>query len=680
MTRRKKPARLFAALTALLVLLTVASTVAKAGRDKDRPKESARLARWAAKPDQAGFRGRLMEMATAKDKVKAFRQVARTAIRELGGLARPSQVLPQQATEADHQETLGLLVPAGDLDADGKEDAAALYYNRIAGLRGVNGSALWSHDLSGFGGLLGAGPLDGVAGDDVLVVDVIERELEIGWQWTWTYQALSGKTGTVLWTRTYENVWTFAGAGPSGAYTDVDFAMPFGVGDLSGDGMLDLVVGRYNIAAAGSPSVEEFSSVAIFEVVSGATGTPTAEFPARGRFAYPDALLVPDLSGDQAPDIVTVSPTGSSDGTVTVDLAATSGKGGAPAWRRSLTTSRMPYFEGVNLNSDGRGDLIMGVRDLGRTFTGLNGTNGNTMWERETSSGWIEPVGDVTGDGGQELILVDRDDWYWSGETQVQAPAPAAKAAAKNRGKAARGTLDVPSLPGHEVAVSASTPCYGYGGYGCPPPPVPCYGYGGYGCPPPPPDDDPCDGSYGYGFTIASHYGYGGPCTFMQVMLLNGAVAEEIWSVGHRGTVESVGDGDGDGIGDVALEGYTQDEDTGQWSWTTTMLSGSDAERVWRAQVQGDYVFPLREDMNGDGADDLLLLDFSWFDRYGVVSGATGQPLWPTIQSGGWLWDIYPAALRGQAHDLLETSINPEEWAGVGRGVAGDTGDVLWER
>ncbi|HVM12476.1 MAG TPA: hypothetical protein VM638_08380, partial [Actinomycetota bacterium] len=487
-----------------------------------------------------GFRERLETFPTSHAPVRDFRRLIRSAAVELAALDRPS-------LSADHDfSDFRVLVPAGDLDGDGREDALDLSERTVAGVKGTNGATIWNQDYDGWGILLGTGALDALAGTDLITLEVLERDINAGYHWTMRVRGRSGRTGQILWTRSYENLWTVGRLGSTTGYVDTDFALPLGVGKLSTDAAPDVLVGRYNIARTSTPGASESGIATLFEAVSGANGVPLGSFPGAGRFGVPDAVIVPDLSNDGADDVVTVSVVRSTrHSSFTARLSAFPGSGGAPVWRRDIGGMfEQPYLVGHHLNGDGRGDLLVVEYGWYALVQALSGTNGSTLWaDAYWGDPWITAAGSATGPG-QDLLMISEGSGF--GVFAAALPTTSPDPTAKVRAPELAPSLGLPALPGHDVVSSpygcdgedCPDPCYGYGP-GCPP--EPCYG-GGYGCEP------SCPGGYGYAYA----YSGGGGCSVTAVTLIEGATGEWEWNREILGGYsEPAGDATGDGVVDV---------------------------------------------------------------------------------------------------------------------------------
>jgi hypothetical protein len=662
MARPKLPYRLFASLIALMLLLTVASTMARARKAQGGSPLPARAARQLQREDPRGFRANLWNLADAKDPAKAAQRLIRAAMLEVAGI--------EQSDAGGGGGPDGLLLAAGDLNADGRQDAVNWFLgDGIQAVRGSDGQGMWTREFGGFGIPVFVDDVDGVSGADILTVDYTTTELTGAYRTSIAVQALSGRTGNTVWTRTYENPWTVVKSGPTKGSADLDFAIPMATADLDADGSDDLLMGRYDVVTVkdSGTGLRDVRTAAVFEAVSGKTGRPTAAFAAEGRWAVPDASVIPDLTGDDADDVLVLSasrsgPNAPSSGRLT----AFSGKGGAPAWVANLQLPGWYYLDGVELDGDDRADVLV-TSYFGMQYVALSGRTGVQMWSiQEQDAYYLVPAGDVNGDNGQDLLMLI------SGFFE-----PPPQSGSEDALPAETGSLKVPPLPGHQGDPYS---CYGDD---CVPPPYTCYGYGG--CEPPIDCFAEEDGGTGVG--VASHYGYGyGPyCYADGLRLVDGALGSVLWEERYPGYVEVLDDATGDGIADaVSIDFYFTGSDGGYggdetWGTQTDLLSGRDGTTAWTHQAERGFTFPLGADLDGDGGSDLADFDYSGkADRYTAVSGKTGQSLWPGPGPGkGFVVSLEGAALGGEGMDLLETRYRRGDLSSGAR--SGADGSLLWK-
>ncbi|MGH2739615.1 MAG: FG-GAP repeat domain-containing protein [Actinomycetota bacterium] len=313
------------------------------------------------------------------------------------------------------------LIPAGDLNADGTEDALEhlfLYQyddsggkTRISGVDGVDGTTLWTIESGGYSDIRAMGDLDGVPGDDVLLEEQTSEPIPGGYQTTTIFRALRGADGGELWSRSYTGLYTlWVTVGSSEGSARLGSAYPAdGAEDLNGDDTADLLVERHGAAYVYDGTADRFAESTIFEAVSGRTGQPIAVFSATGA-SSPGVSWVPDFTGDGLTDVAVVSfspePTGGSAGG-TVSVSAYPGTGGPPKWQREVDVLGYAYYlHGADLDGDGFGDVLL-ESDAGKSrFDALSGVDGATMWALDRAR-WKghELAGDADGDGGEDVFV-----------------------------------------------------------------------------------------------------------------------------------------------------------------------------------------------------------------------------------------------------------------------------------
>ncbi|HEX9890853.1 MAG TPA: hypothetical protein VGB28_02165 [Actinomycetota bacterium] len=604
--RRRLRFRIEALLLTLLVLATLATTVAKAKRSSRNPPSAA------AAGAPRGYRSLLHQVGLGDEPL--IRDLTRRSALDAAGANIESHI------------DFRVLYPAGDLDGDQLGDAFEVSDQKMTAVRGTDGATLWTRTFMGWGFPVARSQLDGSGGLDVLLFEEDWSSTEAGYRMTVRLSALAGGSGAELWTRTFEGNgsegsiggYGYGGGGGLGASAEATFPVLAGVGDTTGDGRTDLLIGQYSYISAS----DQDSTSATFSVISGADGSLGPAFAAAGRFGWPDAVLVPDLSGDGHADVVTLSSfrlTGQ-DPAADTRLAAFPGIGGPPVWQASVTVEGYAFMQGLRLDGDARADLLLTIDHEATRLVALSGLSGATLWSRDLEQyAWYFPIGagDIGGDGGQEVLVLTAGGFFFF--SAGAAPATS--------------TLGIPTLPGH---TEASDPCYG--------------------C-------EPCDPD---------------PCPPPQATMLRGADGAVLWEVPVPDDEyhTPAGDVTGDGIQDVLMVG----PGTGSNNVAGRLISGRTGTQVWTRASTWDDLYPLFGDLDADGAQDLILLDYrSAGDRYVAVRGTTGQNLWTANRSpGGSLIVTIPGALGTDGADVLETAFGSSDIRIAA--VNGTNGAQLWRR
>lgn len=319
-------------------------------------------------------------------------------------------------------EGYGSLSAAGDLDGDGLDEAIErleIYvgersFVRLSAVDG-NGATSWSRTV-GHAEIIPAGNLDGVRGDDLLMMTFESQPIPGAFVQSLILTGLSGKDGTDLWTRRFDGANTGVSVGSSGSYVDSGTTYPRSLAsDTNGDGAPDLLVARQHGTFIGDETSQTYTgaSTVVFELVSGRTGMPISVFASPDPGSASDATAVADLSGDGLDDVVLASwPTPERSGEQPVTVAAYSGRG-MPLWRSDIRTLGYPIVIGSALDGDKLSDvLVQSVAfdpehgDPGPTsLIAISGEDGSPLW-RSTLRGYVDafPAGDATKDGGNELL------------------------------------------------------------------------------------------------------------------------------------------------------------------------------------------------------------------------------------------------------------------------------------
>jgi len=304
----------------------------------------------------------------------------------------------------DLADETAIMFPAGDLDADGGEDAIERRGRsgdlRISAVRGTDGDDLWRVQPADPTSVIPMGDLDGVPGDDLILVSVRtdflyptpERQVT-------SFTAVRGKDGTQLWTKLYAGSSAVWGLGQS-----INVPSTRSIADADGDEASDLLLAV--------PARALFVGPTSFELISGSTGSVIAAFPGVGAMSGAEALMVPDLTGDGLDDVAVLSWIWNDQAGEHGDLAVYPGLGGPPVWRLALEGTR-PEIEAFHLDGDGVGDLFLETlrweeetAAITTEWVALSGEDGRSLWHLETpESGWSWPAGDADGDGGEEVVL-----------------------------------------------------------------------------------------------------------------------------------------------------------------------------------------------------------------------------------------------------------------------------------
>lgn len=318
--------------------------------------------------------------------------------------------------------------PAGDLDGDGQAEAfvytidISTYILTLEAVDG-DGTSLWNRtfdlleeDLYLLVPIL-PGDLDGDGGDDVLLWTL--RITDSTGQYAcvpfaacayaadidaeWGLQSLDGGDGTVLSDTRYP---AFASAvaafdtTPTPTFTyaqivevDNNLVYPVPLGDVDGDGGIDLVVVQddleFILAYTVTYPIVAFTFAYVFSVsvdsdatlVRGADGTALGGYTvARDTLDNPYVLALGDTSGDGIQDLAVLT------------LEGNNVFGAACAWT---------LIAGHCVGTPGVYNAILSVRSA---------LDGSTHWEDEAFDAWhLALPGDVNGDGADDIALADFD-------------------------------------------------------------------------------------------------------------------------------------------------------------------------------------------------------------------------------------------------------------------------------
>ncbi|MGH2738979.1 MAG: FG-GAP repeat domain-containing protein [Actinomycetota bacterium] len=527
-----------------------------------------------------------------------------------------------------------VLIPAGDLDGDGSEDAIehlglstdTSEVTRLSGVRGSDGTTLWSMDFDGYVEPYPVENLDGSAGTDVIVLRWSFQPNPAGELATTTLTAVRGEDGEQVWTREYTGFATWVGVGSSGGSVQLGHAYPRRVAeDMNGDGAGDLLISRSAsgyLYEGGTGTFRE-SANAIFEVVSGRTGELISAIPVVGIQGYPDADVIPDVTGDGLADVLTMSvsfdPAAAPSQGGTASLSAYPGTGGLPVWQTQVEVLSPPYLQTADLDGDGGGDALLvsnSFDESGATssrFDAISGNDGSSMWQLEFD-GYADAIvaGDATDDAGQDLLA-----FVGLGGSEGEEP----------------GALLVRGSDGETVWARSS------------------------------PD-------------IASSY----PASDA-----TGDGVLDLLSTGPRSTrpaPEPLVDAPGGGEARTAKAKL--ETPSGGRRNLVRIFDGANGKRVWTRVVdRRAYVLTIGGDLDGDGADDLAVIQQRRASvSYFPISGKTGRGLWGrAISVKGYINQISAATLRGGPRgDVLESGSGSKGELLFAAARSGSSGARLWER
>jgi flagellin-like hook-associated protein FlgL len=173
------------------------------------------------------------------------------------------------------------------------------------------------------------------------------------------------------------------------------------LGDLNGDGIVDLVT------AGASDSSDGYATIRL-GVGNGSFGTATSFAMEAGIFSF--GLALGDLNGDGILDLVTAGQSDSADGYATIRLGTGNGSfGAATSYATEGILSRSVSLG--DLNGDGILDLVTaGLSDSFDGYASIrlgvgNGTFGvATSYAAESSISQAVSLGDLNGDGILDLV------------------------------------------------------------------------------------------------------------------------------------------------------------------------------------------------------------------------------------------------------------------------------------
>lgn len=602
------------------VLVVLSLAVPASAKPAAADKELARAA------DLFGYRAHLARLASgSSDPAAVACQATLSSLLEMADVELSDE-------DGNWDDGWADLSPGGDLDGDGADDAldhtflvrygfdecgeGFEFRAKVSGVRASDGQKLWTADTGDYGFAVPAGDLDGEPGDDVLLFDVTFAEVPGAYAWTITVSGVRGRDGATLWTRAFENVWTYVVAGPTEGYVDLDFAIPLDIADdVDGDGMADLLVARYDILVVEDYATDTFlgGANAVFEFISGGRGGSAAsDFVGSAVLGFPDAAVVPDLSGDGLDDLVVLSADQAAEAAgADATLTAYSGRG-APRWRTGVSIpDGFSFLEGAELDGDGAGDVLIQAMEFDfydfdvspLELQAFSGADGARRWDARFPPFTLAvPGGDASGDGGEDVLVTP--ELFFAEEAVI--------------------------IVGSSEAGGASSPAQ---------------------------TESELPGA----------------------LVLNGADGTPIWERSLSRTLYSfpVPDVTGDGVVDAVFSRRVKSG--GRLVRASTLISGADGHTAWTRLGSGE-VWTLGGDINGDGADDLFVSTFSKSEgmRYVSVSGRTGKSLWPRpVRGNRWVWGQF--AVDGENGPLvLESGAGPG-WSFIYTGArSGDDGSKVW--
>jgi hypothetical protein len=224
-----------------------------------------------------------------------------------------------------------------------------------------------------------------------------------------------GRASSATTVRWFVRLSTGSGFGGYSAWADDagDVGDVFRIGDVNGDGRADLLYGR---PATGNHNANAIPLKWYVRLSTGAAFGGYSEWLASGGYqGHP--VFVRDFDGDGRQDLITARiPTGQ---TGIWELHRSTGRAFSPSSRLYAGTGvDTDRFFLDDVSGDGRPDLIIGrrvSRSQIRWYVrlGVNGTSFDAtprVWiEDAGDSGDIVRVGDATGDGRADLVIMRRD-------------------------------------------------------------------------------------------------------------------------------------------------------------------------------------------------------------------------------------------------------------------------------
>jgi hypothetical protein len=284
-------------------------------------------------------------------------------------------------------EAYGAVWPVdGDLDGDGHSDIVIWTLNweswedRADLLSGATGDALWDGDVR-IRGVLAAGPLDNVPGDDVVAVDYdwVYDEDSATYTMTVHFQRRNGVTGELLGQTSHT-----ATDRPVDSGYDVEMLYATSGPDGSGDGALDLTVGKVVWQLREDEDDPDWftfefgDSSAVAE--SGATGEQLYAFADAG---YRTLRMAGDFDGDGLTEAVQVGHDYDEGGATASFAPVRLVAGGAgPLWSDATTGDYVFYTWGSGAGAAAyrHVDTLSEANQWSTLVTALDGGTGAGRW------------------------------------------------------------------------------------------------------------------------------------------------------------------------------------------------------------------------------------------------------------------------------------------------------------
>jgi hypothetical protein len=148
--------------------------------------------------------------------------------------------------------------------------------------------------------------------------------------------------------------------------------------------------------------------------------------------------------------------------------------------------------------------------------------------------------------------------------------------------------------------------------------------------------------------------------------------------------IELAGDATGDGAEDILVYDFTYDEALDEYVETTELVSGSNGQTAW-THVVGEsdpYSFIVGTGADGNASGTADLARIVWLDNgdeYSLVEGSDGSSLWAKARRvGGYLYYLHAGLLEGTGDDLLESVEGDAGFKTAAR--RGEDGAVIWKR